>query len=66
MHGAFKTWTEAHAFAQAQADATGRSHGIEYFKFDRRWQVRSIPSDPSKRFGCDMRCEAVEPMRRVS
>ena len=56
------TWEEAHAYAQASANRLGLSHGIEWAPYDKRWRVRLLPA-PTHRFGCDARCEAVEPER---
>lgn len=55
----FQDWHDAHAYAQAKANETGLSVGIERFGKD-GFNVRFIPK-PQFRFGCDLRCEAVEP-----
>jgi hypothetical protein len=57
----FATWEEAHKHAQAAANSMNLAHGIEFCKYDKRWVVRMLPRKEN-RYGCDARCEAVEPM----
>jgi len=59
----FTTWQQAHDYAQAEANRTGLSLGIEKptGPLRREWLVRYIPRREN-RFGYDLSCEAVEPM----
>ena len=60
----FKTWQEAHEYAQAQANRHGRTYGIERFVlFGGYWLVSALPSK-AHRTGRELRCEVVEPMER--
>ena len=56
----YATWKEARNAAVKRANDMRLSQGIEYSKLDKQWVVRTIPGK-TKRFGCDARCEAVEP-----
>jgi hypothetical protein len=63
----FTTYTEAQAWAQAEANRTGLSLGIEApdGPLRREWLVRFLPG-PGHRYGYDLACEAVEPERYAS
>lgn len=58
----FSTWPDARTFAVERANTWNTPQGIEKRKeFGRTiYVVRSIPR-ADKRFGVDLRCEAVEP-----
>lgn len=56
---AFDDYKMARMFAEARAKNWRVPQGIEYFDFDKKWVVRSLPRK-DKRFGCDARAEAVE------
>lgn len=59
----FPTWQAAYDWAQAEADRTGLSLGIEKpSPYERGWLVRYLPR-PENRYGYDTLCEAVEPSR---
>lgn len=58
MSRAFPTYERAVAVARRDATQLGISHGIE--RIGREWIVRMIPR-PENRYGCDARCEPVEP-----
>ena len=59
----FERWEDAQAFAQKRANESGLSCGIERMKEYGRdgFNVRFIPG-PKYRFGCDARCEVVDPI----
>jgi hypothetical protein len=57
----FDTWEEAKAYAQTKADELGLSYCIEKPTKYQGWSVKLIPQDPSRRFGWETRCQAVEP-----
>ena len=60
MQTLFSTWEEAHKSAQAMANKSGLSLGIEKpTQYRKEWLVRFLPKK-EYRFGCDAVCEAVE------
>lgn len=65
MSTRFTDYTEAAAFARHKADSLKLTVGIlrskEYGKDG--YSVFLIPTDPTKRFDRDARCEVVEPTR---
>lgn len=62
MSTPFKTWREAHEYAQRRANKLRVSYGIEKpTAFDPFWTVKMLPR-PENRYGWELRCEAVEPM----
>ena len=58
--GSYPSYTEARREAQQLANATKLSAGVEQVAYDGSWSVRFLPRK-ANRFGCDARCEAVEP-----
>jgi hypothetical protein len=58
-------WQDAHRDAQAQANASGRTMGIERVnEFGRSaYRVLGLPK-PENRYGFELRCELVEPESR--
>lgn len=64
---AFASYEECRTEAQRQANATGRPIGVELFVTKGygpgEWVWRFLP-EPSRRFGCDARCEVVLPENR--
>ena len=60
MAHTFTDYNAARDYAEANASRLQVAHGIEYSKLDKLWVVRVIPR-PENRYGCDLRCEAVEP-----
>jgi len=57
----FETWEEAHAHAVKTANEYQMPVGVEHSPIGGYWFTRYTPKDPAKRFGCDLRCEVVEP-----
>ncbi len=60
---AFQTWQAAHNYAQAYANKTGLSLGIEQVSIFGEWTAHFIPKKKEDRYGRDHNCEAVEPMK---
>lgn len=56
----FTTYKNAAAYARQEAARLKIAQGIEYSKNGQRWVVRCLPRKEN-RYGCDARCEAVEP-----
>lgn len=55
----YKTWLEARTAALTRMREMNVAQGIEYSKYDRTYTVKMLPP-PGKRFGWELRCEAVE------
>ena len=57
---AFKEYQEARSYAQEQANAQGRTFGIEYNEMFKEWSVKGLPK-AENRYGHELRMEAVNP-----
>lgn len=62
MSREFKTWREARDYAQAEADRSGLSFGIEKPTPYQGWTVKGL-ARPQNRYGWELLCEAVEPTK---
>jgi hypothetical protein len=58
----FKNYSEARAFAQQKANASGSDFGLELNPIFKTYSVFGLPGVKSRR-GFELRCEVVQPER---
>lgn len=62
MDSEFETWEEARAEAERRANLYQIAHGIEKPTAYAKWTIKMLPR-PENRYGWELRCEAVEPIK---